>query len=128
MSHTDDPKEDFILQITALHPLEEVAQSYLYEHLRILERDRKDILLPIGKVNDSMYFVHSGLARAYTSQRVEEHETGKVTSFFAPEANFAFSPSSYFNQKPSEEGNIRLEDTLLDIFQNHNRCRHFVST
>ena len=113
MNHTADPKEYFILQIAAMHPLEEAARSYLHEHLRILERDKREIVLPVGKVNDSMYFVHSGLARAYTKKEVKENEIVRVTSFFAFEENFAFSPPSFFNQKPSEEGIIMLEDSVL---------------
>lgn len=113
MNNPADPKEAFISQIAALHPLEEAAQTYLHDHLRILERDRREILLTIGKVNDSMYFVHSGLARAYTMKEGKNDKTEKETTFFAPESNFAFSPPSLFNQKPSKEGIIMLEDSVL---------------
>ena len=60
-----------------------------------------------------MCFVHSGLARAFTEKQGETHKTEKLTTFFAPEANFAFSPPSFFNQKPSHEGIMMLEDSVL---------------
>ena len=113
MSQTVDPREAFVSQIAALHPLEETAQTYLYDHLRVLERDRKEILLTIGKVNDSMCFVHSGLARAFTEKQGETHKTEKLTSFFALGSNFAFSPPSFFNKKPNQEGIIMLEDSVI---------------
>jgi CRP-like cAMP-binding protein len=113
MNQPIDPLDTFISQIAALHPLEDAAQAFLYDHLKILERDRKEISLPVGMVNDSMYFVHSGLAMAYKVKEGKDYTTEKETTFFAPESNFAFSPPSFFNQKPSHEGIMMLEDSVL---------------
>ena len=113
MNHTLNCRETFIWNILSLTSVEPAVQTFLYDHLRIEEHRKREVLFSPGKMNDQLYFVHSGLVRSYYVALDERGNDRNTTAFFAPESNFAISPSSFFNQRPTKEGVTVLEDSVL---------------
>lgn len=69
---------------------------------------RGEFLFREGKVNNNIYFIGQGLARAFVF-----HEHHEVTFWFAREADPLLSIQSYVNDLPGYENIELLEDCVL---------------
>jgi CRP-like cAMP-binding protein len=66
------------------------------------------ILVNIGQVNDSIYFLHSGVMRSYYVMNEED-----ITSRLIAEGEIACIAESFFTRQKSDEALEVLEDSLL---------------
>ena len=66
------------------------------------------MLFKEGKVNNNIYFISKGIARAYVSQ-----DDLEVTFWFAQESDPLFSIQSYVDNQPGYENIELLEDSVL---------------
>jgi len=82
----------------------------LIAHLRkILKRKvfkKGEFMLMEGQTSNYIYFLESGLVRIYHIDRKE------VTSWLLPEGHIFMSVSSFFEQHPSYENIVALEDCV----------------
>ena len=74
--------------------------------LEFIKRSKKDFFLREGEINTHIYFLLSGLVRIY-HLTLEDKE---VTSWLLKEGNIFISVHSFFQQKPSFENIVALED------------------
>ena len=70
---------------------------------------KKDYLLREGQVSSKLYFIVQGIIRAFYIDKNGE----EVTTWFMQEKDFAFSVVSFYNQIPSFENIVALEDTTV---------------
>ena len=102
------PISSFINRLTALAPLSEAAQTFLTQILTRQRLPKNTVILAVGEVCNHLYFLESGLARAFYQDGPDE-----ITSWIVGETDFMYSVYSYLNQKPSLETIELLEDTVL---------------
>ena len=102
------PTSSFINRLTALAPLSEVAQTHLTQILSRQRLPKSTVVLAVGEVCDRLYFLETGLARAFYRDGPDE-----ITSWIVGENDFMYSVHSYLNQQPSLETIELLEDTVL---------------
>jgi len=70
-----------------------------------------DVLLRPGEICRNIYFVESGLLRCFY-----HHDGKEVSSWFAQEGDFCWSPESFLHQKPGIEQIEALENTVVSYF------------
>ncbi len=102
------PTSPFINRLTAIAPLSEAAQTQLKEILTRQRLPKSTVVLAVGEVCDRLYFIETGLARAFYQDGPEE-----ITSWIVGEDDFMYSAYSYLTQQPSLETIELLEDTVL---------------
>lgn len=94
--------------ISQIHPVSQVLKQAISACLSKHELRKKTILLKEGKVCDRVYFIESGIARAFYFLEAQE-----ITSWFMRENDLIISVYSFFSQKPSYEHIELLEDAIL---------------
>ena len=88
-------------------PVSKELFSSIKKKSDLLFLEKNTILLPEGKRCEYLYFIFSGLVRAFYVEKEQE-----ITSWFARENDFIYSPHSFLTQKPSPESLQVLEDSL----------------
>jgi CRP-like cAMP-binding protein len=73
------------------------------------EIKRKEYLLQEGKTSSKIYWLVKGLIRSYYIDDKGE----EVTVWFYPENNLIISVESFFEQIPSDENIVAVEDSIL---------------
>jgi len=74
--------------------------------LEFIKRSKKDFFLREGEINTHIYFLLSGLVRIYHLT----FDDKEVTSWLLKEGNIFISVYSFFQQEPSFENIVALED------------------
>lgn len=100
----------FLEQLTTIIPLTDAEKSTLQHHLQVIRFSKNSYLLQQGDVSDTLYFIVSGLVRAYYDDLTNRDE---VTSWFLPEGGFIYSVTSFVNNTPSFEAIVAEEDTVV---------------
>jgi CRP-like cAMP-binding protein len=89
-------------------PVSEELFGSVKKRSELLFIEKDIILLPEGKRCENLYFIFKGLVRAFYVEKEQE-----ITSWFARENDFIYSPSSFLTQKASSESVQMLEDSIL---------------
>ena len=100
--------------LSKYHPLSPECIAHLtkvIQHRHIL---RDEVLLEVGEVNRNLYFIVKGGLHCYYFVKKEP-----VSSWFFWEKEFVVSIGSYYDQVPSEERIVALEDSHLLCITKH---------
>lgn len=93
-------------------PLSERAGKDLGQIIEFNTIPRNTALLEIGKRAHSMFFIKTGLARAYYY-----HDGKDVTDYFAIDGQFIGAVPSLFNGQPSDKGIHLIEESEVYHFK-----------
>jgi CRP/FNR family transcriptional regulator, anaerobic regulatory protein len=100
---------DFINTLVSRFGLSSVAQSFLAERLHTQQMPKKAILLSPGQVCGAIYFIESGLVRAFYI----DEDGQDITTLFADAGDFLYSPRSFLQQQPATEFLEVLEKSVV---------------
>lgn len=81
------------------------------EYVRERIISRHEFLLTSGEICKNIYFVEAGLLRCFY-----RHENKEISSWFAQEGDFCWSPESFLHQQPGVEQIQALEDSVVSYF------------
>ena len=109
---------ELLAYLNSIHPLSQVANDYLLDHLKKIEVSKKKFILKEGRVCFNIYFVESGLLRCFYIKNDKE-----INSWFMKESDVIVSVESFFNQSPSYENIQALEDCIL-YYIDYNELQH----
>ncbi len=94
-----------------LYPLTQECKSELYDLTTVLSVNKKEIIINEGDTNTRMYFIVSGMLRAYYLK-----DGNDITDWFTYENDFVCSIQNFFEDIPSQHYIEALEETqLLEI-------------
>ena len=94
-----------------LYPLTQECKSELYDLTTVLSVNKKEIIIKEGDTNTRMYFIVSGMLRAYYLK-----DGNDITDWFTYENDFVCSIQNFFEDIPSQHYIEALEETqLLEI-------------
>lgn len=99
----------FIDAVKSIYPISKEFQKELEKRLKRKSGKAGDLIVKIGEVNDTLYFIESGIVRSYYFKE-ENEERIEVTSWIINEFNFIYIPHSFIPQIPSAEAVELLED------------------
>jgi CRP-like cAMP-binding protein len=88
--------ETYFERLRAMYPLSEAALDLLKPFIAKKHISKGDFILRKDETCRHIYFIDKGFARIFYFKNGKE-----ITEWFAPEKNFCFSISSYFEEKPS---------------------------
>ncbi|TAF95930.1 MAG: Crp/Fnr family transcriptional regulator [Cytophagia bacterium] len=101
-------KRAFIEAVTNFEPLSSEVVDFILPKLQVHRLPKGTALLTLDDVCDRLYFLHTGLAYAYYAVRDQE-----ITSWFAKERDFIYSPQSFLKREPAQEAIMLLENAVL---------------
>ena len=90
--------ENTLAKIKSIYPLAPVHLNLLLNELRYLELPKNQLIISAGKTERSLYFMESGIARAYL-----DGADNRITFWFGMEGDLMFSYHSYINNQPGYE-------------------------
>jgi len=96
----------------AVGPLSQNAQSDFAQIIGQKSLTKNTILLEIGQRADSLYLIHTGLARVYY-----DHDGKDVTDYFAIDGQFIGAVPSIITGLPSKKGIQLIEDSNIYYFK-----------
>jgi CRP-like cAMP-binding protein len=94
---------ELVSQIMSDHAIEKLASVLVHK-----EVEKNEFLLKEGDVNDSLYYVKSGLLRQFYYKNGKE-----LTEQFACEENIIINIDSFFHQRPTSATIEALEPVVL---------------
>jgi CRP-like cAMP-binding protein len=115
----------------------EDVMTYILQKCDEVSIPKGEILLEEGKVCRHVWFIKKGMLRAYQESPAEDGETAKVfTNWFMKERDIATSVDSFFDELPSVEEIVAVEDTVAfrmsskDLFAGMERypCMNMLTT
>ncbi|AXY75639.1 Crp/Fnr family transcriptional regulator [Paraflavitalea soli] len=114
--------QKIIAHIQEIYPLPVVKLQELTTQLTEEVYPRNYVLFREGRVEQKMYFIEKGIARAYCHRDEKE-----ITFWFGAEGSVVFSYNSYAADKPGYETVELLEDAVLYSIS-HTAIRHLFDT
>lgn len=115
--------QNTLKKIKSIYPLEEEHLSLLLSALKCMEFPKNHLLIKAGKIEPVLYFIETGIARAYIDGRDQ-----RITFWFGMEGDVVLSYNSYINGKPGYENIELLENSkvyeinnaaLEELYQKH---------
>src|SRR5688572_33386835 len=104
--------EPLLRSFNKVYPLSNPLKRALYKHLQHRALPGKHLLLKKGQVCDSIYFVRSGILRAYSRHHGEE-----ITISFYQKGDVFIGRNILFDPKPSEEYLDAVVDTEVILIE-----------
>lgn len=110
-------------KIKSIYPLEEHCLNLLISELKEIELPKNTLIIRADKIENSLYFIEQGIARAYLDGR-----NNRITFWFGMEGDVILSYHSYINRKPGYENIELLEnsrvyeiktDVLIRLYESH---------
>jgi CRP-like cAMP-binding protein len=98
--------EFLLAYLNSIHPLSASLQAYLNETVKYRKLRKKEILLKAGQLDRYIYFIQSGLLRAFY-----ENGDTEVSSWFMKEGDVIVAIESFYDQKKSYESIQAIEVT-----------------
>lgn len=102
-------KEILMNFLEDIHPMSENLRSELFSTTYLLKIKKKHILLDLGEIQKSLYFIVKGAVRSYYL----DSDGKDTTSWLLFEGDLVISVYSFFSQKQSFEVLEAIEDTNL---------------
>ena len=106
----------FINALEKLAPLSEECRVALRAVAKPKSYQKEYMLVSIGQISNTLYFVESGLLRIFYYPDTDP-DTEEATSWFGQEGGFVSSIKSFLTQQPSAECVQVLEDSQLWAIQ-----------
>ena len=104
--------ETLLQNLQSIHPLSVALVTYLQNHLKCRQIDKRDYLLKAGHICRNIYFIEKGLFRCfYLKGNVE------VCSWFMKQGDVIASVLSFFNQTPSYESIQAVEESVVHYIE-----------
>jgi CRP-like cAMP-binding protein len=100
--------ENLIFFLDSIYPLSPGLREELLLTIKSRHLPKKNFLLKPGKVSRKIYFIHTGLLRAFY-----EKDGTEVSSWFMKEGDICVSIESFYEQVESYESIQAIEDTEL---------------
>ena len=97
-----------LTQLDRIRPLSEALRQTLLSLLAYDRLPKKSSLLEMGQVNERLYFIERGLARAFYFKEGQD-----VTAWLMLENDWIVSVESFFLQTPADESIELLEESQL---------------
>ncbi|WP_116789569.1 Crp/Fnr family transcriptional regulator [Flavobacterium psychrotrophum] len=94
--------------ITTLYPLSQDELSGLVALFSRVELSRGEIIIREGYVEDHLFFIEQGIARAYSDATDKQ-----VTFWFGMPGDYIISAHSFANNRPGYESIEVLEDSIM---------------
>lgn len=94
--------------LNSIYPLSQECLHHLEKVVKFKEIVRGDTLLEIGEVNRNLYFIKSGALHCYYYVKDKT-----VSDWFFLEGETVVSIGSFYDQVPSEDSIVALEDCEL---------------
>lgn len=104
--------EPLLRSFNKVYPLSNPLKRALYKHLQHRVLPGKHLMLKKGQVCDSIYFVKSGILRAYSRRRGEE-----ITTCFYQKGDVFIGRNILLDPKPSEEYLDAVVDTEVILIE-----------
>lgn len=102
----------FIEAVKSIYPISNQTQKEIDKRLKKKSGKAGDMIVKIGEVNDTLFFIESGMVRSYYFKEENDgDEKTEVTSWIINEFNFIYIPHSFISQTPSVEAVELLEDS-----------------
>lgn len=89
--------ERVIVQFNALHPISTAFRADLYKHAFQVQLKKNGLLVREGSICDSVYFVHKGIMRGFSTKRNKE-----LTTWISVEGDFVTSISGMYGNVSKE--------------------------
>jgi CRP/FNR family transcriptional regulator, anaerobic regulatory protein len=102
----------FIQAVKGIYPISANIQRDLEQRLVKTNHEVGEIIIPIGKVNDKLFFIEQGMVRCFY-HKIEKGKKIEMTSWLINDFNFVYVPHSFIAQSPSLEAVEVLEPTTL---------------
>jgi cAMP-binding proteins - catabolite gene activator and regulatory subunit of cAMP-dependent protein kinases len=116
-------QEAVVSLFETFYPISATLREAINSHSYLLKVKKKQLLLDIGDIQHSIYFIIKGSVRTY----YRDHEGEEVTSWLLYEQDLAISVFSFFSQKPSFEALETLEDSSLLVLNHEKLIRLYHS-
>ena len=97
--------EEILKMLCDIRPLTDECLDDLRRFIKLQKVRKDEIILKIGEVNNKLYFIHTGAMHCFHYVGEEE-----VTDWFFFEREFVVSIGSFYDQVPSEDCIVALED------------------
>lgn len=94
--------------IKSIYPLSEQHLNLLLNELTSIEYPKNHLIIKAGKVERSIYFIETGIARAYVNGPEK-----RITFWFGMEGDAILSYHSYINNQPGYEHIELLENSRV---------------
>ncbi len=91
--------------------ISEEIKTFLKQNLTTCQYQKNTALLNIGQVCDAIYFVESGLVREFCI----DDSGQEITTLFAENNDFIYSPRSFLNKIPSTECLHVIEPSMITV-------------
>src|SRR5258706_1671643 len=101
-------RQGILETISKIHALSEPLIERLSQMTKQVTLPKKTLLLGEGKICDKVYFIESGIARAFYHKDSQD-----ITSWLMKEGDWIISVHSFYGQRPSYENIELLEDSTL---------------
>lgn len=102
------PLENTLRKIKSLYPLSDVSLKALIGIMQQRNLPKGEIILKANKVEESVFFIEKGIARAYCDLPDNE-----LTFWFGEEGDYIISARSLINRLPGYETIELMEDCIL---------------
>lgn len=112
-----------LAKIKSIYPLTDTHLNLLLDELKVTELPKNHLIISAGKIERSLYFIESGIARAYL-----DGPDNRITFWFGMEGDLIFSYHSYINNQPGYEHIELLENSkvyelkteaLINLYNQH---------
>lgn len=100
--------EIIISYLNSIHPISPKLQDLIKSSLILKEFKKNSIILKEGRVSEFIFFIESGLVRAYYIK-----DDTEISSWFMKEGDIIISVKSFYTQSPATESLQALEDCIL---------------
>jgi CRP-like cAMP-binding protein len=94
--------------LDSIHPISPELKNHLLNILKVKNLAKKEFLLKIGQTCRNVYFIQTGLVRAYYL-----NDGAEISSWFMKEGDVIFSIESFYSQTPAYEYIQCLEDCVV---------------
>ena len=100
--------EEILTLLSSIYPLSPACIEYLHSVVRHKKVRKGEVILSIGEVNRNLYFIKTGALHCYYYVGDKQ-----VSDWFFWENETVVSIGSFYNQVPSEDCIVALEDGEL---------------
>lgn len=100
--------EEILELLSSIYPLSQECIEYLRKNVQTRRVHKNEIVLTIGEVNQNLYFIKKGALHCFYLVRDKQ-----VSDWFFFENETVVSIGSFYDQIPSEDCIVALEDAEL---------------
>ena len=100
--------QQFIDSLQAITPISASLTKHFETVVHVQKLKQGHVLLSEGQIADRLFFINSGLVRAYCVEKNDE-----ITTIFATDNEFIYATHSFIRGEASYETIVLLEDSVI---------------